>query len=67
MSRAKKDGAVSPYPTFLAQEILKIIIIIIITIITIIIIIELIINTITQTRDKPANTTQDQTEFEKWK
>ena len=48
MSRAKKDGAVSPYPTFLAQEILQIIIIII-TIITIIIIIiiKLIINTIT--------------------
>ena len=66
MSRAKKDGAVSPYPTFLAQEILQIIIIII-TKITIIIIIKLIINTITQTRDKPANTTQDQTEFEKWK
>ena len=48
MSRAKKDGAVSPYPTFLAQEILQIIIIItIITIIIIIIIIKLIINTIT--------------------
>ena len=49
MSRARKDGAVSPYPTFLAQEILQIIIIIIITIITIIIIIiiKLIINTIT--------------------
>ena len=48
MSRARKDGAVSPYPTFLAQEILQIIIIII-TIITIIIIIiiKLIINTIT--------------------
>ena len=48
MSRVKKDGAVSPYPTFLAQEILQIIIIII-TIITIIIIIiiKLIINTIT--------------------
>ena len=48
MSRAKKDGAVSPYPTFLAQEILQIIIIII-TIITIIIIIiiKLIINTLT--------------------
>ena len=58
MSRVKKDGAVSPYPTFLAQEILQIIIII-----TIIII----INTITQTRDKPANKTQDEREFERWK
>ena len=64
MSRVKKDGAVSPYPTFLAQEILQIIIII-----TIIIIIKkkLIINTITQTRDKPANKTQDEREFERWK
>ena len=47
MSRAKKDGAVSPYPTFLAQEILQIIIIITIITIIIIIIIKLIINTIT--------------------
>ena len=62
MSRVKKDGAVSPYPTFLAQEILQIIIIIIIIIIK-----KLIINTITQTRDKPANKTQDEREFERWK
>ena len=63
MSRVKKDGAVSPYPTFLAQEILQIIIIITIIIIKK----KLIINTITQTRDKPANKTQDEREFERWK